>query len=184
MESRRWKDDWASVSWSNIVFWGLLMALPLVHLSGSGSVSSFSALYLLADHPYPWNTPIVPLPASPPCKQRYWGLPPGVWGLQVVAGQQCWFSWRLLWGYSRQCLFLDHSWIFLYPQPIVSLECKTRRKFLLPNYLVTYDSSAFLYKNRHFFIIEVMAPHMHTIFFAALQNKKFRNMLNAHQHGK
>lgn len=38
-------------------------------------------------------------------------------------------------------------WIFLYPQPSVSLECKIRRKFLLSNYLVTYDGPALLHKN-------------------------------------
>lgn len=74
--------------------------------------------------------------------------------------------------HPRQRLCLDQSWIFLCLQPIVSLECKIRRKFLVSNYLETYDSSAFLYKNRHSLIIEVMAVLMHKRF---LQLCKIKN---------
>lgn len=59
MENKRRKDVWPSASWPNIIFWGLLSALPLVLLSGSGSllftfisvsIASFQ-LCICSDHP-------------------------------------------------------------------------------------------------------------------------------------
>lgn len=54
------------------------------------------------------------------------------------------------WVGSASLCLTAFSWIFLYLQPSVSLECKIRRKFLLSNYLVTYDGCALLHKNTFF----------------------------------
>lgn len=155
MENKRRKDVWPSASWPNIIFWGLLRALPLVLLSGSGSllftfisvsISSFQ-LSICSDHPLL----VLGIPSL------FYSSPDHVVGKGMLRIR----------AHPRQRLCLDQSWIFLHLQPIVSLECKIRRKFLVSNYLETYDSSAFLYKNRHSLIIEVMAALMYKHVFCS-----------------
>lgn len=54
------------------------------------------------------------------------------------------------------------SWIFLYPHPSVSLECKMRRKSFL-----SLGRPCLIAQKMHLTAIEVIAAHMHKILSAA-----------------
>lgn len=122
---------WPRASWSTIMFWGPLMALPPVPClgTGSGSLLSISTSVL---HPLSSSAStaegtvlvrgILILPVtSPVCRQSALSTPQFASGWVRAAGG----GWAVLllprqplWGRPRQCLFLDH--------PLPSAHCLSR----------------------------------------------------------
>lgn len=134
--AKEWRagDKWCLTS---IIFWGFWWPFLLCLCLALGPYFWYAPLRLhplfrsasVAGHRLLVLEILSLLHSSPQAKLglAYWGLSLVVLGLQASA------SCRPLWGHPRQCLFLDLP----LPQPIVSLECKIRREFLLLNHLVT-----------------------------------------------